>query len=264
MIIFSETTKFLETCFVELERLAPRPTFVYRAGGKSLRYLGKEIEAALIQKFARMISSLNGALLLIENGYTQETNVLFRTLDEIFEDILFLAQPCVGGELSKLHQGYLDIHFAEEFENEDSAFLSSQNRPTIPRRKIHAALANANKNSLNPSDAKQNNRTISQAYSGYVHGSSVHLIEMIYGLPPRYYLHGQIGTKWHEVTTKDFINYGYRGILACLISAKALGSQQVVDRTIEFRSYYENQTGDTGQGDPNELLRKMKSPNKTL
>lgn len=264
MIIFHETTKFLEQCFFELEKQAPQPTFIDRSGGKSLRYLGKEIEAAIIQKFARMISSINGALLLIEHGYTQETNVLFRTLDEFFEDITFLAQPCTGGEFTKLHQDYLDSHFAEEFENEDNAFLSPQNRPTISRRKIHAALANANKENLNPSDAKQNNRTISQAYSGYVHGSSVHLIEMIFDLPPRYYLHGQIGTNWQLDTIKDFFNYGYRGILACLITAKALGNESVVNRTIKFRSYYEEKTGDTGRGDPNEIVRKLKRPSKPL
>jgi hypothetical protein len=167
MIIYQQVSDYLEECFHYMEKHTPSPDIVEISGNKCLRYTEQLIETAIIQKLARYLSSLNAARLLLDNGYTQEVGVMFRTLDEIGEDIIFLCIPKTEGEFTEIHKRYLEYFYREEFDNPDNAFLSTQNRPTIPRKKIHAVIANIGKENLNPSDNQQNHRTLSQAYSGY-------------------------------------------------------------------------------------------------
>lgn len=78
------------------KRVRFRSSFVYR-------YVEKTIHQALVQKLARLVSSLNAARLLLEAGFVQEQASLQRILDEITEDISFLAFSVILGELTPLH-----------------------------------------------------------------------------------------------------------------------------------------------------------------
>jgi hypothetical protein len=99
------------------------------------------VEAAIVQKCARLISGLNASLVLLRAGYVQELGAVFRMLDEFNEDILFLCQAIRDGQLTKLHDDYLDFFYQEEFDNPDNAFLSTQNRPTMVTLCSFSALA---------------------------------------------------------------------------------------------------------------------------
>jgi hypothetical protein len=259
MVIYQQVSDYLEECFHYMERHAPSPDIIEIGGKKCLRYTGQLIETAIIQKLARYLSSSNAARVLLEHGYTQEVGVMFRTLDEFLEDLMFLCLPLTGGELTETHKKYLEYFYQEEFDNPDNAFLSTQNRPTIPRKKIQSALANSGKDSLNPSDSQKNQRTISQAYSGYVHGSSVHLIEMVGDHPLRYFLKGLAGTKRQQEFAYNYWDYAYRGILAVMCTTKALGFGDLYEECLEFRKDFEKQTGDIGSGDPAKKVREMKN-----
>ena len=81
-----------------------------------------------------MVSTLHAAWLLQNHGSVQEQGALQRILDEIQEDILFLAFGVVFDDLTPLHQRYLDAFFEEEFDAVD-AIESSQKRDTVPRKK---------------------------------------------------------------------------------------------------------------------------------
>ena len=74
----------LESALPPAQKVNQRKSFVYR-------YATKGIYEALLQKLARSISGLNAVAVLLNAGYVQEVGVLFRTLDEIQEDIIFLA-----------------------------------------------------------------------------------------------------------------------------------------------------------------------------
>jgi len=237
----------------------PSPDIIEIGDKKCLRYTGQLIETAIVQKLARYLSSLNAARVLLDHGYTQEVGVMFRTLDEIFEDIMFLCIPKANEELTETHKKYLEYFYQEEFDHPNNAFLSTQNRATIPRKKIHAALSNSMKDNLNPSDNQKNQRTISQAYSGYVHGSSVHLVEMVGGNPLRYYLKGLAGTLRQQEFAYNYWDYAYRGILAVMCTAKNLGFGELYEQCLKFRKDFEKQTGDTGSGDPIKQMNKMKN-----
>ena len=258
MEIYEQTNKFLEDCFHVLEAIIPSPVITEDAGELSLRYEGEHLEVAIIQKLARYISGLNASLLLLKNGYTQELGALFRTLDEFGEDIVFLSLPIFGEEYTKLHEDFLSSFFQEEFENDKNPIESKQKRPTIRRAKIASAISRSGLSSLNPSDAQNVYRTLSQVYSGYVHGSSVHVVEMVAGNPLRYYLRGMKGTTRQDEFLNNYWDYSYRGILSVMCAAKALGHEELAEKSLSYRDYFEKVTGDTGSGDPEELMKEIK------
>lgn len=264
MRIYQETNKFLEECFHILEAPVPPPVLVKHGKDFVLSYeqVHHCLELAIIQKLARYISGLNASLLLLKAGYTQELGAIFRTLDEFQEDILFLSLPIVGdGDMSKTHEKYLEFFFQEEFDNPDNAILSTQKRETIPRRKIRAAIAEFGKSGLNPHDSCEVSRTISQAYSGYVHGASGHICEMVGGEPLRYFLSGMPNTPRQTEFTYNYWDYSYRGLCSVVFAAKALGSAAVVKAAYDFIDHFESVTGDTGTGDPEKFIKKVKRRN---
>jgi len=171
--------------------------------GAAYRYSTQSIEAAVIQKFARVISGLNACIALLDRGLVQELGALERMLDEFCEDLFFLCRPPIGGERTALHDQYLQYFYQEEIESHGNPFLSEQKRPQIPRSKIQAANARTLEEHLNQSDAHELMRTLSKAYGGYVHGASPHIMEMYGGRPPRFHVSGMLNTPRIEVFTKD-------------------------------------------------------------
>ena len=259
MDIYQKTNTFLEQCFHQLESIVPSPDIVEHGGHKALRYTDKTIETALIQKLARYVSGLNASLLLLGYGYTQELGAIFRMLDEFNEDIVFLSLPKIGGEKTKLHNQFLEDFYQEEFDNPNNPILSTQKRPNIRRSNIRSIIANSGLCGLNPHDSQELSRTLSQTYSGYVHGASIHITEMIGGKPLKYALTGMAGTYRQTEFTYNYWDYAYRGIDATMLVATALGAKDVYEKGVKFRDYFESETGDTGQGDPEKLMKKIKA-----
>ena len=112
---------------------------------------------------------------------------MFRMLDEFREDVSLMCDAIRNGHTSKMQQRFIDEFFQEEFDA-DSPLDSTQRRNRVPRRKIQAFIAQLDANQLNPSDSQEVARTIANTNSGYVHGTSDHILEMCGGNPPRYYL----------------------------------------------------------------------------
>ena len=259
MRIYEETNIFLEKCFHTLEAPIPSPQPTKLGKHLVLRYDVQSLETAIIQKLARYISGLNASRILLKKGFTQELGALFRTLDEFFEDIGFLALPITGDiKITETHKKYLASFFQEEFNMSGNAILSEQKRPTIPRRKIRTIIAKYSSGGLNPYDSQELSRTISQAYSGYVHGASCHICEMIGGKPLRYFLSGMPGTYRQDEFIYNYWDYAYRGLLGTILVAKSLGNIDIVETTYRFIEYFEKVTGDTGSGDAEKLMKKMK------
>ncbi|EPB9466107.1 hypothetical protein [Vibrio sp. YT-17] len=264
MKIYHDSNSFMEHCFHILETSLPSPEPMMIGDGYVLRYRKEHhcLEVAILQKLARYISGLKASLLLLESGYTQEIGALFRTLDEFGEDIMFLSLPGIGkGKWTSTHEKYLDSFFQEEFDNPNNAILSTQKRPTIPRKKIRGAIAEAGMGGLNQNDAVEVSRTLSQAYSGYVHGASEHILEMVGGNPLRYHLSGMAGTMRQDEFASDYWNYSYRGLISVVMAAKVLGSATLVDECYNFLAYFEERTGESGKGDAEQLMAQAKRKN---
>ena len=104
-----DTLVHLSSAVAPPKKVAFHDSFVYR-------YAEKNINQAIIQKLARCISTLRAAQLLMEHGYVHEQAALQRVLDEIDEDITFLAFGVLQNDITDLHQKYLDAFYEEEFD----------------------------------------------------------------------------------------------------------------------------------------------------
>lgn len=257
--LYAEVLSVLKRAFVRLERKIDKPAFVKSGSYHVFRYEKQSIEAAAIQKLARVISGLQASLLLLVGGFVQELGVIFRTLDEFNDDITFLCQAIRTGEITELHRKYLDDFYQEEFDNPDNPFLSEQKRSTIPRKKIHAAIANIPETTLNPSDGKEVHRTLSQAYSGYIHGASGHIMDMYGGNPPQFHLSGMLNTPRMKESIDDAWNYFYRGLMSTMMVALSFKDDELLKELYSFRHDFEEQSGKTEWGTPEKKIKDLKN-----
>jgi len=233
----------MEKAFRRMERQVPAPRRVPFRDGFVFRYREKSVEQALIQKLARVISGLNAASLLLDQGFVQEQGVLHRTIDELNDDILFLAAALTTDRITDLHERYLRAFYEEEFDNPNDPVASTQKRDMIARAKIRAYLARVFDAEGNPSLDISVSRTISKAYSGFVHAASPHIMDMCGGAPPTFHLNGMLGTPRIAEHTQDAWNYFYRGLISVIAVANAFRDGPLVAHLLSYKAQFERASG---------------------
>ena len=240
-VCLSELT-FLERIFRELERRVPPPIEHSVNGKLALRYKEQSPHQAILLKFARQISGLHAIDVLLLNGFVQEQGVIQRTLDEVAEDILFLAAGVITENWSDLHKQFCSYFWEEEFEHPD-AMKSRQKRGTVARNKIRAFNNRAFQIS-DPSTADRAGESIHKAYSGYVHAAAGHIMDMCGGEPLRFYLSGMRGTYRQREHAADAVTYFYRGLMSAGFAARAFGNEALALATHRRVRDFENAHGE--------------------
>jgi len=225
----------------EFEEAMPNPEFVEMSWGPVFRFKEKNIYEALIQKLARIQSATRAAYILWQNGYYQEQFILHRVIDEANEDIMFLVLG-IKKELTDLHERYLEAFWEEEFDESGDPLNSEQKRPMISRQKIRAYIAN-NDGIGNPARGIEVTRTISKAYSGFVHGASPHIMDMYGGDPSHFHTKGMIGTPREEEALNDLWNYMYRSFISYILFAKIIGAEEHVESLTKWMNEFEKNQG---------------------
>lgn len=112
----------------QLALLVPQPQKIPFADSFAYRYVEKTIQQAIVQKLARYVTTLRATFILLEYGFLQQQASLQRILDEIQEDVTFLSYALIVGEVSELHQKFLDAFYQEEFDL-TTGKLGEQDRP---------------------------------------------------------------------------------------------------------------------------------------
>lgn len=214
---FQQVLAELDAAFRRLEGQVPPPVQVEHEGGVVLRYQEKLAQQALLQKFARYISGLRAAHLLLEHGYCQELGVIQRTLDEIEEDTLFITLGLTG-ELTENHKKYLE-HF----------WMENPGPSNVKRDKIRAFT---NSNLDDPSSANEAGRTIFRTFSAYVHATSVSIVDMCAGEPVRFQLAGMLDNPLYPDHVEDIWNTFYRGLVTAVCVAKAFNDDELVQERL--------------------------------
>jgi hypothetical protein len=218
------------------QRVPILDSFVYR-------YVERTIQQAIVQKLARIISGLYAARILLEAGFLQEQAALQRMLDEFQEDVTFLSLGVIFDDVTDLHRRYLDAFFEEEFDKPDDAVGSTQRRAMVPRDKLRAYIARIEGDGLNHSRGVALGRTLSKAYSGYVHGASPQIMEMYGGDPPYFHVAGMRSTPRFGDHQDDLWNYFYRGICAFAFAAKAFRDDSLVKSIGRFSDQFTKASG---------------------
>lgn len=243
---YDQTLTYMETSHAILAGRVQAPREV-RLGkdGSVLRYARKGIHEALIQKLARVVSGLHAARLLTKHGFFQEQAALQRMIDELNEDILFLAHGVIFDKPTDLHREYLAAFYKEEFDNPDSAMESTQKRPMVPRKKIRAYISRVAGPPLDVSSTVEALRTVQKAYSGYVHGASPHIMELYFGSPPRWHLRGMLRTHRADDHRSDLWNVFYRGIVSFAFTAKAFGDEELFGKILRYMREFAAAAGES-------------------
>ena len=225
-----------------LEAKVPPPQKVPYKASFVYRYVEKTVQQAIVQKLARVVSTLNGAHLLMAHGFVQEQAALQRILQELHEDITFLAFSTIFNDFNSLHQEFLDAFNEEEFDA-DTAMESTQKRPMVSRKKIQAYIVRKEGAGLDPSTGLELARTITKAYSGYVHAAAPQIMDMYGGNPPRFHVEGMLGSERHGEYRHDLWNYFYRSILSFGMAAQAFRDQELFDQIHSFTVKFEEAAG---------------------
>ena len=224
---YEQILTHLERAVNLLARQVPGPKLIDFGDFRAFRYEEKTIYQAIVQKLARMVSTLDAARLLLNNGFVQEQASLQRILGEIQEDISFLFHGVLQDDhQSSLHRSYLEAFFEEEFDT-DTAIESTQKRPMISRQKIQAYLARTKFSDDDPSTGKELLRTNHKMYSGYVHAASPHIMDMYEGNSGQFHMRGMLEHPAYNEYKQDLWNYFYRGIVVCSFGAEAFGDKNL-------------------------------------
>lgn len=232
--LYHQALEMMGLAFDVLSRKVGDPQRQPMGDGFAYRYKEKSIYQAIVQMLARAVTGLRAISLLNKAGYLQEQAALQRTLDEFEEDIAFLCIGIIFDEITDLHREYLAAFYEEEFDDPQSAIRSTQKRPMIPRKKIRAFVSKDRGAGYEQSSTIEVGRTISKAYSGYVHGASPQLMELYFGNPPRFQLSGGTHSPFYEDHIEDLLNYYYRSILSFAFAAKAFGEEALFKRVLDY------------------------------
>ena len=247
--LIDDMLRNMDAVFASFAKRVPPPQPVSYKDGFVFRYAERTVHQALVQKLARLLTGLRAARILLAHGFFQEQAALQRMLDEFREDIMFLSLGVIRGELSELHRDYLDAFYEEEFDNDDP-LKATQRRPMVPRQRIRAYIANIDGTDVDRSTGTELLRTLSKAYSGFVHGASPQIMEMFGGSPVRFHTTGMMGTPRENEHREDLWNYFYRGIQAFCFVAMAFGDRVLLDQLRQYRDEFERLSGRHDGGRP--------------
>lgn len=240
--LYNKTLRRLDEAFRLFEMRVPLPQKTPHGDSWVYRYKQKTIHQAMIQKLARTMSGLRAARLLCDNGLTQDQSAIHRMLDEFHQDISFLAMAVIKNEITPLHQTYLDAFYKEEFDH--IAAKPLLDRPTVSRKKIRAYLARLEQETeMDPSTAVTMYRIIHCVNSGFVHGASPHIMDMVGGNPPRFQIQGMTGTPRHKLHRDELYNYFFRSITSFGLVAKAFGDEKLFEELRAWLVQFDSMSG---------------------
>lgn len=240
--LFREAIDTMELAFRELEDRVPRPRYVKRPDGTTLRYLEQTVHQAILLKLARYISGLNACDVLLVTGFVQEQGVLQRTLDETNDAILFLVFGAQDG-LAKVHRKYLSAFWQEEFEEGVAPIDSTKGRYIYPGE-VRKWLLQRTGEEENDIGARSTS-IVARAYSGYVHAAAPHIMDMCGGPGLRFHLKGLNGTTRISEHVDDFWNYVYRGFLVSICATRSFGDEETAAYLYDALARFEEKSGTT-------------------
>lgn len=113
----------------------------------------------------------------------------------------------------------------------------------IPRKRIRAYLARIEGVNSDPNAAVEASRTVSKAYSGYIHAASPQIMDMYGGHPPRFHVRGMRNSPLYGEHSADLWNYFYRGVIAFAFVSKAFGDETLFASIQQFTYEFERLSG---------------------
>jgi hypothetical protein len=246
---YQQTIVFLSNAFRHLEKQVPSPVLVPFGVGQVYRFEEKSVLQALILKLARVITGLRALDVLLINGLLQEVGSICRVLDEVGEDISFIAAALTNDKVTELHERYLAAFWEEEFHDAENT-LARHKKPNSPTRsKIQSYVHRVLNDQVNPSLISDVTQAVSSTYSGYVHASAPQVLDMYGGMPPHFHIEGMQGTPRMSEHANDVWNYFYRAIVASIIVARAFGDESLSNALGQYHDKFLENSGERAKSE---------------
>lgn len=227
----------------ELSASFDPPVVVQSDWGERYRHAIKNVPLALFLKCVHMVSGLNACLALLKTGHVHEIYSLCRNMDEAGEDVFFLAVPRgEDGGLSDDQIRLMKEFFQEEFQEGRPILEANTNRDRVSRQRIRVALAQTPGIDKNPSDAIAVLKSLSQTYSGFVHGAYSHLMDLYGGFPGQFHTSGMLGTPRIGECENLLPNYIYRAMAAAAVASMVAGNIPVTERLRDLMKWFGAET----------------------
>lgn len=224
---------WFEKCMKSFGESIPSPVPQQVSGLRAHRYSERTAQQACYLKFTRYVSNLAAGKLLAENGFFQELCVLQRALDEIHEDILYLALPFFGLEKPVDYIRYLEIFWEEEPSFKEFS-AHQRNRDQVPRKKIRAFISQGINSERPDHQAIMVSKYISRLLSGYVHCAAPQCLEQYDPGQDTFRVSGYPDSPLSEDHFHDFENQFFRGVLNVFYVARALGVDRLEKEALEI------------------------------
>jgi hypothetical protein len=243
---------------VDVGKPVPQRVPVERVEGYWFRYPVQSDNLICFLKGVKLVSTLNGALILLRDGYVQECGALFRIASDCYSDILFWLTPRDGDKPSRDQERFFEEFFQEEFEDPAYPLGGNKKRDNVARKTVFASVGALAEGQLNPSDAQSTLLTLHKAFSGYVHGAYPHIMEMYGGDPPRFHMSGMKNTPKQKEAETQFVTELYRAIMVSEFVARKLGREESRVTIRELLEEYETKLGIKPTQSAEVLIRKTK------
>lgn len=230
-----------------IHRKYPRPNLFNIGGSPRSRYPWPRPQHARLLKAVRVISALHAVETLLADGFTAESAVLFRTVDDFLEDIGFL-RPDEDGNLTQRQQEFLDQYFDEDDRPIEERVQDPRSSPYVPRQKIRAHEAQAIADIVGDGDPHTMvamSRVVDDDFSDAVHGGYASTMDLFCG-PTReeaaFHMSGMAG-KGKEVKLPAYVAhlaiYVDRGFNVIAILAHDLGRRDIFEELVEAQVAFE-------------------------
>jgi len=218
-----------------LERMVVRiglPIYISETDRQRFEYAGQDPRVLQVLKSVRVVSGLNAGVVLLRNGYTTELGVLFRTIDDAIDEIVFVEDGIENEETSD-HRRFIEQFYTFETRTGEEMVANTTQPAQVSRRSIQAAQGRI-LNPDNPHRMRQLSRAVDNVYSGFVHNSYQSAMELYEGGDERFCVRGMWGTPRIPVYRKELATYTHRALNTIGEVAFHLGLEDVF-RTLRQR-----------------------------
>ncbi|WP_050524382.1 hypothetical protein [Pseudorhodobacter wandonensis] len=241
-VLYNETLDWMDQQILIFFSQVPNPRPIPKQNSFALRFVEQTIEQAIIQKLVRIVSGLRASNLLLETGFIQEQAALSRIVNELQDDVCFLAIASLQQTAPKILTQYLEAFYAEEKTIEQwRAKERVVGRNQVPRRKILKFIADHSgpqQGDLNSDSAI----VVGHAFSGYVHGASPHIMEMFDHVNNCFRTDAWPENPFRRGQEQDIWNYYHRGIIAFALATKAFGHDGTMEHAMAYLDYFERKS----------------------
>jgi hypothetical protein len=159
--------------------------------GTSRRFLYEEPNPVifLVLKMARIVTAFYATLELTKQGLFEDAGAICRIIIECCHDIDFVMEGLIEDPFPANKQEVLDNFFNKEIQTTEEMMGIMKKLPTIPRKKIYPAVGRL----LSPGDpdrVQRISKVLEETFSGYVHASYPHIMEMYEGIRKEFRMSG--------------------------------------------------------------------------